>query len=456
MSPKLHLPLPLPDSLATLPRVNLLYPFFSPIHALERLSGLASNSTTSSTVGGNRGETGVPKVQVSLYAKREDHASPLACSGNKYRKLEYIVPDILAAQPRYGAGVAADLPAGAGANNGTGTGTGGGKVTTLVTEGAVQSNHTVQVASVASKIGLESVVLLHKGTGGGLAASTDKQAFLRTGNVQVVKLLGSDVRILGPSGVSKTQDDLVEEVLEDLRRQGKTPYWIPSGASLHPLGGLGYARCAFEIAAQEKEGLLLSGSGGDADAPRFDYVFVACGSGSTLGGLIAGFKLLEKTETQQETQPQGPRQRQRKRLPRRVIGILTSPTKPKPYHEERILRFARRAGEMVGLDPAKDITMDDVVLDDRFTGSGYGVLDVQTKETLSLVAEKEQVMLDPVYTAKVVRGMMHWVTEGEIERDVLTRAATHPNQGQEQEQEQVNTLFIHTGGQSALAAYADI
>ncbi|KAL4913133.1 tryptophan synthase beta subunit-like PLP-dependent enzyme [Aspergillus aurantiobrunneus] len=434
--------LQLPESLAAVPRVNLLYPFFSPIHPLQCLSASAT-ANGAKTKGRGRG-----RYQVSLYAKREDHASPLACSGNKYRKLEYIVPDILAAQPSYGAGVAADSPVRITTGSGTETGAearGDAKVTTLVTEGAVQSNHTVQVASVASKIGLESVVLLHKGTGGGLSASADKEAFLRTGNVQVVKLLGSDVRVLEPPAAPRTEDDLVEEVLGDLRRQGKTPYWIPSGASLHPLGGLGYARCAFEIAAQEREILPSGQSGVGAEEPRFDYIFVACGSGSTVGGLIAGFKLLEKTQAQEG---------HKSRRPRRVIGVLTSPTKPKPHHEERILRFARRAGEMIGLDAETEITIDDVLLDDRFVGSRYGVLDPQTKETLSLMAEKEEVMLDPVYTAKVVRGMMHWVGEGEIEKDILTRSTTQP--GQEQDQRQVNALFIHTGGQSALGAYADI
>ncbi|KAL4994153.1 tryptophan synthase beta subunit-like PLP-dependent enzyme [Aspergillus recurvatus] len=436
MSPRLNLP----DPFAAIPRVNLLYPFSSPIHPLQSLSGLASASASAtcsapaSAPQPQGARTG--RIRTSLYAKREDHSSPLACAGNKYRKLEYIVPDILSSSPSYGAGVAADAPT---PMNGK------GKVTTLVTEGAIQSNHTVQVASVASRLGLESVVLLHKGTGGGLSSAKDKEAFLRTGNVQVVKFLGAEVRMFEKPIAPKTQDDLVEEVLNELRAKGKVPYWIPSGASLHPLGGLGYARCAFEIAAQEREILGNSGGGG-VEQLRFDYIFVACGSGSTVGGLIAGFKLLEKMENSKA------HERTRRQRARRIIGILTSPTMRKGYHEERILRFARSAGESIGLDPQTDITMDDVVLDDRFAGKRYGVLDAKTKDMLSLMAEKEEVMLDPVYTAKVARGMMHWAAEKEIERDVLASPATH----QGQEEELANVLFIHTGGQSALGAYADI
>ncbi|KAL4870265.1 hypothetical protein BDV12DRAFT_195644 [Aspergillus spectabilis] len=423
MSPRL----PLPEPFSSLPRSNLLYSLFSPIHPLQTLSPSPPPIEKRKT-----------RLKINIHTKREDHSSPLACSGNKYRKLEYIVPDILAPAPRYGAGVGGELPASICPSTGPGV-----KITTLVTEGAIQSNHTVQVASVASKLGLESVVLLHKATGGGLAASSDKDSFLRIGNVQIVKLLGADVRILEPPVSPKSGDDLVQETLDDLKRQGKNPYWIPSGASLHPLGGLGYARCAFEIIAQEQDlPPHPSRDGSEKAAARFDYIFVACGSGSTLAGLIAGFKLHEKTY---------PNTKNQKRRPRRIIGILTSPTAPKSYHEERILRFARLAAGQIGLNPGTDITTDDVILDDRFTGSGYGVLDSETRETLKDFAEKEEVLLDPVYTAKVARGLLSWVKDGGIESDV---ASLHATQGEEEEE--VNVLFIHTGGQSALGAYTAI
>ncbi|KAL4886270.1 tryptophan synthase beta subunit-like PLP-dependent enzyme [Aspergillus karnatakaensis] len=455
MSRKLPLPLPLPEPLASLPRSNLLYPFSSPIHPLQTLS-----STAAAAADRKR------KTKITIHAKREDHSSPLACAGNKYRKLEYMIPDILSPSPRYGAGIGGELPASLSTSRpGPGSGSETDKdpsqdqsrITTLVTEGAIQSNHTVQVASVASKLGLESVVLLHKATGGGLAASSDKNSFLRTGNVQIVKLLGADVRILEPPSPPKTGDDYVQDVLTELRRSGKNPYWIPSGASLHPLGGLGYARCAFEIVEQEKDlPAPQSQSEGSRKedrtrvASRFDYIFVACGSGSTLAGLIAGFKLHEKTNPDL---PANTNSNHRPR-PRRIIGILTSPTARKAYHEERILRFARAAGAQIGLDPEKDITADDVILDDRFTGTRYGVLDRETREALKLFAEGEEVLLDPVYTAKVGRGVLHWVNGGEIERDVASFQGQGKGEGRGEEE--VNVLVIHTGGQSALGAYADV
>lgn len=399
----------LPETFAKIPRYPLLYSHPSPIHPLPNLTThLLARTTT---------RTSPTPPSITLFAKREDQCSPLACSGNKYRKLEYIVPHIqqCAHQPD-----GSDIP--------------DVKPTTLVTEGAVQSNHTVQVAALATRLGLDAVVVLHKATGGGLASTTDATAFLRGGNVQIDRLLGSEVRMLESDNVADDGEDPVAPIMADLTRRGKVPYWIPSGASLHPLGGLGYARCAFEIAAQEKEVL------GWGEDRRFDYVFVACGSGSTVAGLVAGFKLLESMEAQQAG---GESERRR---PRRVIGILNSPTKPREYHEGRVLQFARRAAVQIGLE-SEDITLDDIRLDDRFAGTGYGILDPQTKETLALVAQREGMLLDPVYTAKVATGMAHWVQRGDVARDWSSHLG---------DSHQINALFIHTGGQSALGAYADI
>ncbi|KAE8412162.1 tryptophan synthase beta subunit-like PLP-dependent enzyme [Aspergillus pseudocaelatus] len=397
----------LPETFSKLPRYPLLYPSPSPIHPLPALTRHLNHNPKAAPA-------------VSLFAKREDHSSPLACAGNKYRKLEYIVPDILANSSLHVLGARSEAKA----------------TTTLVTEGAIQSNHTVQVASVARRLGLEAIVILHKATGGGLTASSDKNAFLRTGNVQIARLLGAEVRMLEDSS-TVDEGDPITPILEELRAQGKVPYWIPSGASLHPLGGLGYARCAFEIAAQEKEQLGENG--------RFDYIFVACGSGSTVGGLIAGFRLLQKLEAQTRQDENAERV-----IGRKVIGILNSPTKPREYHEGRVLNFALRAAHLIGLDPERDVTPEDVHLDDRFAGTAYGELDPTSKEILALIAQEEGVIVDPVYTVKVMRGIMHWVQEGELTRDWSRRLGTSPSENR------VNALFIHTGGQSALSAYADI
>jgi 1-aminocyclopropane-1-carboxylate deaminase len=252
-------------------------------------------------------------------------------------------------------------------------------------------------------------------------------------------MLGAEVRILD-EGDTLSRD--ARPVLDELRARGQRPYWIPGGASMHALGGLGYARAAMEIAAQEKE-LRLSGSG------RFDYVFVACGSGSTVGGLVAGFKLYEKMRTSSSSTASSSSTTTAANAapPRQIIGVLNSPTNPKPYHETRVLTFARCAGALIGLDPETDLGVEDVRLDDRFVGTGYGVLDAEAREALETMARTEGVILDPVYTAKVARGMLHWVQQGEVVADAR-RNGNHLDE--------VNVLFIHTGGQAALGAYADV
>ncbi|PWY74730.1 tryptophan synthase beta subunit-like PLP-dependent enzyme [Aspergillus eucalypticola CBS 122712] len=443
--------IPLPTSFSQIPRYPLLYPTPSPIHPLPTLTRtlLQSPYTIPKTTLTTTNKNINTNINITLHLKREDHASPLTSSGNKYRKLEYLIPDILSPTPKYGS-------LAPGPDHGTLTSTTASpenqqknnhkqnkEEVTLVTEGALQSNHTIQVTSIANHLNLpRPVIILHKVTGGGYAQVPDKSLFERTGNVQVAKLLGADVRVLDSATVSTStsstnqdQDEDQDEVhtlFTTLQSENKHPYWIPSGASLHPLGGLGYARCAFEIAYQETQPQLLS------EAPklgRIDYIFVACGSGSTHGGLIAGLKLLERHEQKDTSTAHRP--------PRKVIGVLTSPTRPRSYHENRVLQFARQAGRLIGIeDVEREITMEDVHIDERFAGTAYGEVDDQTGDMVRLMAREEAVLLDPVYTGKVARGMVHWVRAGEG--------------GGEGDGVGVNVLMVHTGGQSALSAYVDV
>lgn len=381
----------LPSPFSGFPIYRLSYAHPSPIHVLPGLTQYVNDRSPSSI------------SRVRLWTKREDQAGPLTCYGNKYRKFEYIIPDILAQKG----------------------------VTTIVTEGAIQSNHTVQVASMARSLGFKCTVLLHKGIGG-LKQAKNKDAFVSVGNVQLNRILGADVRLTSESDTGDEQGPLMP-ILDELRNQGEVPYWISSGASLHRLGGLGYARCAFEIALQEEE---LAQNGQLGGSKQFDYIFVACGSGSTLAGLIAGFKLLRKVEGSD-----------RGRLPRRIVGVMTSPTKSKPYQEDRILKLAQRTGSLIGLDQDNEITPADVCLEDAFVGEGYGILDMDTASTIDLAAKTDSLLLDPVYTAKVMRGMLAWTTEYN-----LSAGSAVPNAAAAS----INALFIHTGGQSALSAYADV
>jgi 1-aminocyclopropane-1-carboxylate deaminase len=196
-----------------------------------------------------------------------------------------------------------------------------------------------------------------------------------------------------------------DDALAALKNRGQKPYPIPSGASLHPLGGLGYARWAFEVLEQEEQLGVV-----------FDTVVVATGSGSTIGGMIAGFKLAEKVG----------RLRSRKRL----IGINIL---GREGVEELVLSIAKNAAEKIGVDPGM-ITAEHFELEHSFLGEAYGKLDERTAEAVKELARTEGILTDPVYTGKAFAGLLHMASERGFA------------QGS-------NVLFCHTGGQSALSAY---
>jgi 1-aminocyclopropane-1-carboxylate deaminase len=208
-------------SLEDFPRYPLLFGP-SPVHRLDRLT---------QHLGG-----------ASIWAKREDCNSGLAYGGNKTRKLEYLVPDIL----EQGAD-------------------------TLVSIGGYQSNHTRQVAALAAKLGLRAVLVQERWV------DWPDPLNDRIGNIQLSRIMGAEVR-LDPSGFGIGFKDSWNEALDDVRRRGGTPYGIPAGASDHKLGGLGFANWAYEVQQQEQELGVF-----------FDTIVVCSVTGSTHAGMIAGF-----------------------------------------------------------------------------------------------------------------------------------------------------------------------
>src|SRR3954466_1544387 len=198
----------------------------SPVHPLDRLSD---------HLGGAR-----------IWAKREDVNSGLAFGGNKIRKLEYIVPDVLASGSD-----------------------------TLVSIGGVQSNHTRQVAAVAAHLGLRCVLVQEHWV------QWPDVVYDKVGNILLSRIMGADVR-LDPAGFDIGIRESWEEALASVEAAGRKPYPIPAGASDHPLGGLGFARWADEVAEQERELGVV-----------FDTIVVCSVTGSTQAGMIAGFAAQE-------------------------------------------------------------------------------------------------------------------------------------------------------------------
>ena len=208
-------------SLQDFPRHPLLFGP-SPVHPMHRLT---------SHLGG-----------ASIWAKREDCNSGLAYGGNKTRKLEYIVPDVLAQ----------------GAD-------------TLVSIGGYQSNHTRQVAAVAALLGLKAVLVQERWVDWPDSVND------RVGNIMLSRIMGAEVR-LDPSGFGIGFKDSWNQALDDVRGRGGVPYGIPAGASDHRLGGLGFAQWAYEVEEQERELGVF-----------FDTIVVCSVTGSTHAGMIAGF-----------------------------------------------------------------------------------------------------------------------------------------------------------------------
>ena len=275
----------------------------SPVHPLRRLS---------EHLGG-----------AEVWAKREDCNSGLAFGGNKTRKLEYLVPDVLA--------TGAD---------------------TLVSIGGYQSNHTRQVAAVGAHLGLKVRLVQEKWV------DWDDPVTDRVGNILLSRIMGADVR-LDPSGFDIGVRQSWEEAIAEVKAGGGRPYPIPAGASEHRLGGLGFASWAYEVAEQERELGVF-----------FDTVVVCTVTGSTHAGMVAGFAALEEA---------GGR-------PRRVIGIDASATFEKTraqvwriathtaeliglgraLREEEVTLLADWAGEHYGI-PVES-TVEAILLSGRLEG----------------------------------------------------------------------------------------
>jgi 1-aminocyclopropane-1-carboxylate deaminase len=336
-------------SLASFERYPLLFGP-SPVHRLERLTAHLDGA--------------------SLWAKREDCNSGIAYGGNKTRKLEYLVADALAQG-----------------------------CDTLVSIGGVQSNHTRQVAAVAARAGLKCVLVQESWV------EWPDAVYDKVGNILISRLAGAEVRLV-QAGFGIGFKESWELALREVEEAGGKPYAIPAGASDHPLGGLGFASWAYEVAEQERELGVF-----------FDTVIVCSVTGSTQAGMVAGFAALEEAGAR----------------PRRVLGIDAS-AKPDTTRAQ-IARIAHNTGQLIGVK--RELTEADVELDERYHGGIYGVPDDATLVAMQLAARTEGMITDPVYEGKSMAGLVDLVARGEVGRDSTV-------------------LYAHLGGQPALNAYSGI
>ncbi|GMM30696.1 hypothetical protein DAMA08_034410 [Martiniozyma asiatica (nom. inval.)] len=182
--------------------------------------------------------------KVNIYAKREDRNSGLAFAGNKLRKFEYIVPDILA-----------------------------GEYTHLVSIGGIQSNQTLMTTATACKLGLQAVTVQENWVP---IPEAEKATYDKVGNIEAARILGGDVRLVA-DGFDIGMRKSFEETMQELKDAGHKPYPVPAGCSEHPLGGLGFVGFCDELIQQEKEMGI-----------KFDKIVVCCVTGSTAAGIFVG------------------------------------------------------------------------------------------------------------------------------------------------------------------------
>jgi 1-aminocyclopropane-1-carboxylate deaminase len=318
----------------------------SPVHRLDRLTEHLGGAT--------------------LWAKRDDVSSGLAFGGNKMRKLEYLVADALAQG-----------------------------CDTLISIGGVQSNHTRQVAAAAARAGLDCMLVQESWV------DWPDAVYDRVGNILLSRILGAEVRLVQAEfGIGFKES--WEQAIGDVEERGGRPYAIPAGASDHPLGGLGYARWAHEVAEQEEELGVF-----------FDIVIVCSVTGSTHAGMAAGFAAQDR--------------------PRRVIGIDAS-AKPRETLEQ-VTRIAQATAKLI--DVGRELRRDELVLDDRYHAGTYGIPDDRTLDAIRLAARLEAMITDPVYEGKSMAGLIDLVARGEIPNDSTV-------------------LYAHLGGQPALNAYSTL
>ena len=260
----------------------------------------------------------------------------------------------------------------------------------LVTQGAVQSNHVRQTAAAAARHGMKCHVLLERRV-------PDRDAdYEATGNVLLDDLFGATREFRGP-GLDMNAE--AEAVTAKLRDDGNRPYFIPGGGS-NTVGALGYANCAQEIADQSRE-----------MGQSFDWLVMGTGSTGTQAGLVAGFHAIGHD------------------LP--VMGI--SVRQPREGQMTAVHGLTQRTLEKLGAD---GIELSKILVDDGYVGEGYGIPAQSTLEAIHLTARQEGILLDPVYSAKGMAGLIGLVRSGFFK----------PTD---------NVLFLHTGGATALFAYQE-
>ena len=305
-----------------------------------------------------------------LFIKRDD-LTGLAFGGNKSRKLEFIISDVLAK-----------------------------KADVIITWASVQSNWCLQTAAAARKFGIFPILILFK---------TYDLPDEYDGNLVLDHILGADIRIKEAENrkmVSKEEvQNAIDEIIVGVEKKGYTSYVVPSGGSMIggsmeiPLGAISYTNAFVELLAQA-----------EAQGIKFNYVILATGSGGMQSGLVVGSKALGNDI--------------------KILGMSVS--EKRDACAEQVLKISRDT--QCSLDIDLGIKQDDILVFDDYIKEGYGIVDKEVAQILRLVAQKEGIFLDPIYTGKAMLGLVDLINKGFFTKDD-------------------KVVFFHTGGTAALFPY---
>jgi L-cysteate sulfo-lyase len=265
----------------------------------------------------------------------------------------------------------------------------------VITFGGFQSNHARQTAAACARQGVRCITILDRPA----AELSDEVGvdYVRSGNLLLNQLFGAELRLVANEADALSACDAL---VKKLRDEGHTPYVMPLGGST-AVGCLGYVNAAEELAAQARQQDL-----------KIDNLFLATGSCGTHAGLLLGLRLAGEQA--------------------RVFGISVSSSQADK--ETRIHELIEDTADKLEVD--NPVEPKDVIVNDRYVGSGYGSPTEAMIEAVHLTARLEGILLDPVYTGKAMAGMIDMIRQGRFERTE-------------------NNIFIHTGGTPGLYGYVD-
>jgi D-cysteine desulfhydrase family pyridoxal phosphate-dependent enzyme len=329
------------------------------IRQLERV-GIGVFPTPFETMPRLQVELGGPK----LFVKRDD-LTGVAMGGNKVRQLNYILVEARKKKADY-----------------------------VITTCGVQSNWSRQTVALATKMGMNAMLVLR-------TAQFKTKPSVYDGNILLDHIMGAKIRVI-KMRINDDPTPILEEEAEKLRSKGHNPIVLGPRASVSPLATAAYAYGFIEMADQAK-----------AMGVELDAVFVAAGAGPTQAGLILGARVLG--------------------MKTRIIGVNVGAYSTEKLNEV-ILSSSEGAAKLLGTDSR--VRKSDIIINNDYAGKDYGITTEESNEALKLVARTEALIIDPVYTSKTMAGMIGMIRKGEFGRDQ-------------------NVCFLHTGGVPALFAYKD-